>query len=218
MADYKLNQRAKEQTQAFIQGFRSVIFDGWIKVFSPIELQRVISGEDTDFGKWDMSIKLIKCKIFYALDTPDLRRHTTYQNGYFDQHPVIRSLWQIIDILSSEEKRSFLKFVTGCSKPPLGGFGYLQPPFTIRMVSPDGEQPSVEGFGLIKTFFKLNIKSKHGRLPTSSTCFNLLKLPAYTRKTLLKEKLLYGNVVGYWGLEEIGLLFSHPLPLSPFLF
>ena len=30
-----------------------------------------------------------------------------------------------------------------------------------------------------------------GRLPTSSTCFNLLKLPNYRRKSTLKEKLRY---------------------------
>ena len=29
------------------------------------------------------------------------------------------------------------------------------------------------------------------RLPTASTCFNLLKLPNYQKKSVLKEKLLY---------------------------
>lgn len=70
MADFKLNARARDQTKAFIRGFQSVIADSWIKMFSPPELQRsvcntnhdpaaeylqvnnrVISGEDTDFGK-----------------------------------------------------------------------------------------------------------------------------------------------------------------------
>jgi ubiquitin-protein ligase E3 B len=50
MADYKLNQRTKEQTKAFIHGFRTVISESWIKLFSPPELQRALSGEDTDFG------------------------------------------------------------------------------------------------------------------------------------------------------------------------
>lgn len=50
MADYKLNQRAKEQTKAIIRGFRTVISESWIRLFSPPELQRVLSGEDTDFG------------------------------------------------------------------------------------------------------------------------------------------------------------------------
>lgn len=158
MADYKLNQRAKEQTKAFIHGFRSIISENWIKLFSPPELQRVLSGEDTDF------------------DISDLRKHTEYQDGYFDLHPVIRLLWQIVGELSSTEKRTFLKFATGCPKPPLGGFEYLQPPFTVRMVSTDTSE------GPKKSFFKMSIGNKSGRLPTSSTCFNLLKLPAYTKK------------------------------------
>ncbi|KAI9273671.1 hypothetical protein BY458DRAFT_434885 [Sporodiniella umbellata] len=173
MADYRLNQKAKEQTAAFISGFKSVISEHWIKLFSPFELQRVLSGEDKEF------------------DGADLRQHTVYQNGYFDQHPVIRSFWQLIEELSSEEKRSFLKFTTGCSKPPLGGFKYLQPVFTIRMVSPEAESSS-GGVKLMKSFLKLN-NNKMGKLPTSSTCFNLLKLPAYTKKSLLKEKLNYGK-------------------------
>ncbi|KAI7883316.1 HECT-domain-containing protein [Lichtheimia hyalospora FSU 10163] len=177
MADYKLNQQTREQTRAFVDGFRSIITEGWIKVFSPPELQRVISGEDTDF------------------DVADLRQHTEYHNGYFDQHPIIRSLWQIIQEFNSDEKRAFLKFVTSCSKPPLGGFSYLYPPFTIRMVTvdPDARQGTVDGLGMVKTLFKIGNGStnKGGRLPTASTCFNLLKLPAYTKKSLLREKLRY---------------------------
>ena len=29
------------------------------------------------------------------------------------------------------------------------------------------------------------------RLPSASTCFNLLKLPSYPKKSILKEKLKY---------------------------
>ncbi len=32
--------------------------------------------------------------------------------------------------------------------------------------------------------------SDDSRLPTASTCFNILKLPTYTSKAVLKEKLL----------------------------
>ncbi|KAI9356085.1 hypothetical protein BD770DRAFT_390413 [Pilaira anomala] len=146
MADYKLNQRAKEQTKAFIHGFRTVISESWIKLFSPPELQRVLSGEDTDF------------------DISDLRKHTKYQDGYFDLHYVIRLLWQIVGEFSSAEKRAFLKFTTGCPKPPLGGFQYLQPPFTIRMVSTD----TTETTKSINSFFSSSI-NRSGRLPSSST-------------------------------------------------
>ncbi|KAM3582061.1 hypothetical protein VKS41_005493 [Umbelopsis sp. WA50703] len=148
MGDYMLNQRIQEQTKAFIDGFKSIISDNWIRIFSPTELQRVISGENVDF------------------DVSDLRNHTEYQNGAFDQHPVIRMLWQILQDFNSKEKRAFLKFVTSSPKPPLGGFEYLQPPFTIRLIALSGES-NFAGISYVKNIFTPN--GKDGRLPSSST-------------------------------------------------
>ncbi|KAG0269952.1 Ubiquitin-protein ligase E3B, partial [Linnemannia exigua] len=116
VSDYRLNKQIQDQSRAFIDGFRSIIPLPWISIFSPQELHRVMAGDDIDF------------------DVQDLRSYTEYQNGYFDQHPVIRNLWAVLNEFSSEEKRAFLKFVTSCSKPPLGGFKHLHPPFSIRLV------------------------------------------------------------------------------------
>ena len=44
---------------------------------------------------------------------------------------------------------------------------------------------------VLKGFFNIKKRDSVGRLPTSSTCFNLLKLPNYNRKATLKEKLRY---------------------------
>ncbi|ELV09550.1 Ubiquitin-protein ligase E3B [Tupaia chinensis] len=66
------------------------------------------------------------------------------------------------------------QFVTSCSRPPLLGFAYLKPPFSIRCVEVSDDQ-----------------REPGGRLPTSSTCFNLLKLPNYSKKSVLREKLRY---------------------------
>ncbi|KAL3194525.1 hypothetical protein MRX96_016159 [Rhipicephalus microplus] len=63
---------------------------------------------------------------------------------------------------------SFLKFVTSCSRPPLLGFKDLVPQFCIHSA---GSEP--------------------GRLPTASTCMNLLKLPEIADEAQLREKLLY---------------------------
>ncbi|KAG5735313.1 hypothetical protein E4T56_gene10958 [Termitomyces sp. T112] len=62
---------------------------------------------------------------------------------------------------------ALLRFVTSCSRPPLLGFKELVPNFSIRDASSD----------------------QH-RLPTSSTCVNLLKLPRYKSEKVLREKLL----------------------------
>ena len=44
---------------------------------------------------------------------------------------------------------------------------------------------------VLKGFFNIRKKEPVGRLPTSSTCFNLLKLPNYQQKSTLKAKLRY---------------------------
>ena len=67
--------------------------------------------------------------------------------------------------MGASERSGFLMFVTSCSRAPLRGFGSLSPPFTIHRV-PDA-----------------------ARLPTSSTCINLFKLPAYSSRQELWDKV-----------------------------
>ena len=77
------------------------------------------------------------------------------------------------------EQSNLLKFVTSCSRQPLLGFGQLNPPFAIQKVP-------LHDMGVEEV-------SEHrtSRLPTASTCMNLLKLPQYTSLEELKAKLLY---------------------------
>lgn len=128
VSDYRLNKQIQDQSRAFIEGFRSVIPLPWISIFSPQELHRVMAGDDVDFGM--LAVLSSKCPEFFRcllieltlsflsilIDVQDLRSYTEYQNGYFDQHPVIRNLWAVLNEFDSEEKRAFLKFVTSCSK------------------------------------------------------------------------------------------------------
>ena len=84
-----------------------------------------------------------------------------------------------------EERALFLKFATSCSKPPLLGFAHLHPAFTVQCVQGDGSDvPSV------LAFFGMGRKETT-RLPTTATCFNLLKLPNFRNKKVLREKLLF---------------------------
>ena len=95
----------------------------------PFFLQRLIGGDDAD------------------VDVADLRRHVKYCGGYNDLSPTVRDLWAVLSEASPQERGLFLKFVTSCSKPPLGGFAHMHPSFTIQCVSSDGnEVPSVLAF------------------------------------------------------------------------
>ncbi|CAM9141311.1 unnamed protein product [Ectocarpus sp. 8 AP-2014] len=104
-----------------------------------------------------------------AIDVEDLKRNTLYAGGYHQTQPVMQWFWEAIESFSPEEQGQFLKFVTSCSRPPLLGFERLNPPICLQRV-PEGDE---------------------GRLPSSATCMNLLKLPQYADRQTLREKLLY---------------------------
>ena len=167
MADYRLNQQIAAQSKALLHGIQAVVPTGWLRLFNRPELQRLVSGDDV------------------AIDVTDLKRHSKYAGGYNELSPTIRDLWSVISDFNRADRALFLKFVTSCSKPPLLGFAHLHPAFTIQCVASDGgEIPSV------LAFFGMGRKET-SRLPTASTCFNLLKLPNFKSKKVLREKLLY---------------------------
>ncbi|XP_011210956.1 ubiquitin-protein ligase E3B [Bactrocera dorsalis] len=175
MAYFHMNTQIREQTQAFNRGFRSIVNPEWLSLFSPPELQRLISGDTV------------------PLDLRDLRKHTQYYGGFHDSHRVVGWLWDILaKDFTEEERKLFLKFVTSCSKPPLLGFANLEPPFSIRCVEVSDDEDTGDTIGsVIRGFFTIRKKDPLNRLPTSSTCFNLLKLPNYQKKSTLRDKLRY---------------------------
>ncbi|XP_024942049.1 ubiquitin-protein ligase E3C [Cephus cinctus] len=106
------------------------------------------------------------------VDVNDLKLHTNYTGGYAPDHPTITAFWKVVEEFNDQQKSQLLKFVTSCSRPPLLGFKELDPPFCIQLAG------SVD------------------RLPTSSTCMNLLKLPEFPDEKTLREKLLYAIQAG----------------------
>lgn len=120
MAHYRMYHQIKEQTTAFIKGFRSIINPEWLSLFSTpevnisnhflamrcvftklnglkhdeiaLQLQRLISGDNV------------------PLDLQDLRKHTQYYGGFHDSHRVVCWLWDILEKDFTEEERGlFLK-------------------------------------------------------------------------------------------------------------
>lgn len=71
-AHYKLNLESSPQTRAFLAGFRIMIPQEWLKMFSCQEMQLIISGEQK------------------SIDIEDMRRHVNYGGGYSDSHPYIQ--------------------------------------------------------------------------------------------------------------------------------
>ncbi|OJD11248.1 hypothetical protein AJ78_07946 [Emergomyces pasteurianus Ep9510] len=112
------------------------------------------------------------------IDVADLRRNTVYSGVYVigddnQEHPTIKLFWDVLQSMTNAERQKVLKFVTSTPRAPLLGFSHLNPRFSIRDSSADEE-----------------------RLPSTSTCANLLKLPRYTSRDTLKEKLMYAINAG----------------------
>lgn len=113
------------------------------------------------------------------IDVADLRRNTVYGGLYVigddgKEHPVVANFWKVMEEdLTDEERRKVLKFATSVSRAPLLGFGMLNPRFSIRDSGDDQE-----------------------RLPSTSTCLNLLKLPRYKDRETLRKKILYAVNAG----------------------
>ena len=109
-----------------------------------------------------------------GINVSSLRRSMHYLGGYHQSQPYIHDFWDILENeLTPDQQRKFLKFMTSCSRQPLLGFGSLDPPPSIQQIRlNDGEL------------------SENSKLPTSQTCMNLLKLPNYRNRRLLKKKLV----------------------------
>jgi ubiquitin-protein ligase E3 C len=107
------------------------------------------------------------------IDVEDLRLNTLYGGVYQigddgQEHPTIQLFWKVLKDLDDSDRRKVLKYVTSTPRAPLLGFSQLNPRFSIRDAGGD-----------------------ETRLPSTSTCVNLLKLPRYSTEAVLRQKLLY---------------------------
>ena len=69
-----------------------------------------------------------------GFDVDDLRQYVRYSGGYHDDSTTVKLFWKVLSEMSPVELGLLLRFVTSCSRPPLGGFKYLHPPFTLHKV------------------------------------------------------------------------------------
>uniref|UniRef100_A0A671Q0C4 E3 ubiquitin-protein ligase HACE1 n=1 Tax=Sinocyclocheilus anshuiensis TaxID=1608454 RepID=A0A671Q0C4_9TELE len=115
------------------------------------------------------------------IDVMDWKKNTEYTSGYDLQEPVIQWFWEVVENLTQEERVLLLQFVTGSSRVPHGGFAFL-----------------LGGSGLQK-FTIAAVPYTSNLLPTSSTCINMLKLPEYPSKDVLRDRLLVALHCGSYG-------------------
>ncbi|XP_066303816.1 probable E3 ubiquitin-protein ligase HERC4 isoform X3 [Branchiostoma lanceolatum] len=98
-------------------------------------------------------------------DWDELEKNVEYKGVYHKNHPTIQMFWEVFHQMTLEEKKKFLLFLTGCDKIPILGMKAL------KMYI----QPTMGGDSF---------------LPAAHTCFNLLDLPMYKSREVLRIKLM----------------------------
>jgi E3 ubiquitin-protein ligase NEDD4 len=106
VVEYRTKTRIREQSAAFLEGFKELVSSELIDVFDERELELLIGG---------MS----------EIDTDDWISYTDYR-GYEKTDQVIEWFWQCIRSWPSERKARLLQFATGTSRVPVNGFKDLQ--------------------------------------------------------------------------------------------
>ena len=101
----RMTTAISSQIKAYLDGFYELVSKDLIQIFTPRELELLISG-------------------LPDIDMHDLKKNTDY-NGWKVTDRQIEWFWNVLFSLSRNQKASFLQFVTGSSKVPLAGFGEL---------------------------------------------------------------------------------------------
>ncbi|XP_078134070.1 E3 ubiquitin-protein ligase HECTD1 isoform X1 [Sander vitreus] len=151
MFDFCMHTGIQKQMEAFREGFNRVFPMEKLSSFSHKEVQMILCGNQSPSWTADDIINYTEPKLGYTRDSPGFMRFVRVLCG-----------------MSSDERKAFLQFTTGCSTLPPGGLANLHPRLTIvrKVDATDSSYPSV------------------------NTCVHYLKLPEYSSEDIMRERLL----------------------------
>uniref|UniRef100_A0A8C7ZCT6 HECT and RLD domain containing E3 ubiquitin protein ligase 3 n=1 Tax=Oryzias sinensis TaxID=183150 RepID=A0A8C7ZCT6_9TELE len=94
----------------------------------------------------------------------ELEKNAVYKGEYSATHPTVRLFWEVFHEFPLEKKKQFLLFLTGSDRIPIHGMESLR----IIIQSTTAEEHY---------------------LPVAHTCYNLLDMPRYQTKEILRRRL-----------------------------
>uniref|UniRef100_A0A182PRP1 E3 ubiquitin-protein ligase n=1 Tax=Anopheles epiroticus TaxID=199890 RepID=A0A182PRP1_9DIPT len=154
-----LAEGVSRQFEALREGFDTVFPMSRLQMFYPEELENVFCG--SGIGGTNQQ----------RWDVRMLAESCRTDHGFNQDSPAIQFFYEILAAYNRDEQRLFLQFVTGSPRLPTGGFKALTPPLTIVRKKMDGNQNPDE------------------YLPSVMTCVNYLKLPDYSNREVMRQKL-----------------------------
>ncbi|XP_033978177.1 E3 ubiquitin-protein ligase HECTD1 [Trematomus bernacchii] len=151
MFDFCMHTGIQKQMEAFRDGFNRVFPMEKLSSFSHKEVQMILCGNQSPSWTSEDIVNYTEPKLGYTRDSPGFVRFVRVLCG-----------------MSSDERKAFLQFTTGCSTLPPGGLANLHPRLTIvrKVDATDSSYPSV------------------------NTCVHYLKLPEYSSEDIMRERLL----------------------------
>ncbi|CAI5764130.1 E3 ubiquitin-protein ligase HECTD1 isoform X1 [Podarcis lilfordi] len=151
MFDFCMHSGIQKQMDAFRDGFNRVFPMEKLSSFSHEEVQMILCGNQSPSWAAEDIINYTEPKLGYTRDSPGFLRFVRVLCG-----------------MSSDERKAFLQFTTGCSTLPPGGLANLHPRLTVvrKVDATDASYPSV------------------------NTCVHYLKLPEYSSEEIMRERLL----------------------------
>ena len=107
MIDYLTQNSIEYQNHNFFDGFDSLIPYNYIKIFTPNELDLIISG-----------ISLINVE--------DMKRNTEYEYPYSSDYPTVVLFFNCIKKWNQNDLEKLINFITGSPKVPFNGFQHYK--------------------------------------------------------------------------------------------
>lgn len=99
---YLLVDSVEKQFRSFYNGFMKVLDRDILQIFQAEELMQLVEGED-------------------LIDWEELERSTNYKPPFHKKHETIRTFWKVFYSFTEQEKKKFLKFLTGSDRIPITG-------------------------------------------------------------------------------------------------
>lgn len=174
----KLFRGADRRVRLLKQGLRDVVPANLLAMFTPQEVQSIVSGPLTiDVGAW--------------------RKATVHQRGLTPNHPVAQWFWEVVQSMSEPARRKLLLFWSASSIAPLFGFGGMAP--DDGGVADDDESWKLEKMSRHDVAHGASLDHW---FPEASTCDRTLRLPAYSNKAALARNLALALDLGGVGYDR----------------
>lgn len=145
----------RAQLCAFKAGFDRVLPMESLQVLSLAALEDLVCGSQD--AAWDAQTILDSAK---------------FEHGYSRTSRVVQLLAQVMEEFSDDDRKHFVRFLTGSPRLPAGGFAALNPRFTLSKKAADSPQEA----------------DKY--LPSVNCCFHNIKFTEYSSKEILRDKFL----------------------------